>query len=38
MAFTLPLAVALFLYATILSAIRYWSGSGGHWKGRAQDA
>lgn len=35
--FSLP-AVALFYSgATILSAVRYWRGSGGDWKGRAQD-
>jgi hopene-associated glycosyltransferase HpnB len=32
-------AVALFYTgATIDSAIRYWTGSGGRWKGRVQDA
>jgi len=24
------------LHATLLSAIRYWLGRGGQWKGRAQ--
>lgn len=37
MVFTLPIAAAIYLYATVLSAIRYWSGHGGAWKGRAQD-
>jgi hopene-associated glycosyltransferase HpnB len=34
---TLPLAALFYMAATIDSAIRYWSGAGGHWKGRAQD-
>jgi hypothetical protein len=32
----LPLAAAFYSYATCLSAVRYWLGSGGQWKGRAQ--
>ena len=32
----LPLAALFYSYATGLSAIRYWSGSGGQWKGRVQ--
>jgi hopene-associated glycosyltransferase HpnB len=32
----LPLAVVFYLYATCLSAVRYWIGRGGQWKGRAQ--
>ncbi|MBI2678367.1 MAG: glycosyltransferase [Candidatus Koribacter versatilis] len=36
-AFTLPLAALFYLGATIHSAIRYWSGRGGEWKGRHQD-
>jgi hypothetical protein len=36
-AFTLPLAAFMYLYATVVSAVRYWSGSGGQWKGRSQD-
>jgi hopene-associated glycosyltransferase HpnB len=36
-AFCLP-AIALFTAATIESAFRYWSGRGGEWKGRIQDA
>lgn len=32
----LPVAAAFYSYATCLSAIRYWLGHGGQWKGRAQ--
>jgi hopene-associated glycosyltransferase HpnB len=32
----LPLAAVFYLYATVLSAVRYWMGRGGQWKGRAQ--
>ncbi len=32
----LPLAALFYAYATCLSAVRYWSGRGGQWKGRAQ--
>ncbi len=32
----LPLAAAFYSYATWLSAVRYWKGRGGEWKGRAQ--
>ena len=32
----LPVAAAFYSYATILSAVRYWLGRGGQWKGRAQ--
>jgi len=32
----LPLAAAFYSYATCLSALRYWLGKGGLWKGRAQ--
>lgn len=35
-AFTLPIAGAIYLAATIDSAGRYWHGNGGVWKGRAQ--
>ena len=35
-AFTLPFAAAFYGYATCVSAIRYWLGRGGQWKGRAQ--
>ncbi len=36
-ALTLPLAALFYLGATIHSAIKYWNGSGGEWKGRVQD-
>jgi hopene-associated glycosyltransferase HpnB len=36
-ALTLPLAALFYLGATVWSAVRYWSGRGGEWKGRAQD-
>jgi hopene-associated glycosyltransferase HpnB len=32
----LPLAAIFYSYATWLSAVRYWHGRGGQWKGRAQ--
>jgi len=32
----LPFAALFYLYATWLSAVRYWLGRGGQWKGRAQ--
>jgi len=32
----LPLAAVFYSSATLLSAIRYWLGRGGQWKGRAQ--
>ena len=32
----LPLSALFYLHATLLSAIRYWLGRGGQWKGRAQ--
>lgn len=32
----LPVAAAFYSYATCLSAVRYWFGHGGQWKGRAQ--
>ena len=32
----LPLAALFYTYATWLSAMRYWMGQGGQWKGRAQ--
>ncbi len=35
-AFTLPAAAAFYGYATCLSAVRYWLGRGGQWKGRSQ--
>jgi hopene-associated glycosyltransferase HpnB len=36
-ALTLPLAALFYMAATLDSAIRYWIGAGGQWKGRAQD-
>lgn len=32
----LPCIALFYCYATLLSAIRYWFGRGGQWKGRAQ--
>jgi len=32
----MPLTAVFYTYATWLSAIRYWMGKGGLWKGRAQ--
>jgi hopene-associated glycosyltransferase HpnB len=32
----LPLIAVFYSYATLLSALRYWLGKGGQWKGRAQ--
>jgi hopene-associated glycosyltransferase HpnB len=32
----LPLGAVFFSYATLLSALRYWRGQGGQWKGRTQ--
>jgi hopene-associated glycosyltransferase HpnB len=32
----LPLTAVFYTYATWLSAVRYWMGKGGQWKGRAQ--
>jgi hopene-associated glycosyltransferase HpnB len=32
----LPLAAIFYSYATCLSAVRYWLGRGGRWKGRVQ--
>ncbi len=37
-ALTLPFSAAFYTFATIHSALKYWSGRGGEWKGRAQDA
>jgi hopene-associated glycosyltransferase HpnB len=37
-ALTLPLAAIFYMFATLWSAVQYWSGRGGQWKGRAQDA
>ena len=35
--FLLPVAALFYSGATIHSAIRYWLGAGGQWKGRVQD-
>ena len=37
-ALTLPFSVVFYVGATIHSAFKYWSGRGGEWKGRKQDA
>jgi hopene-associated glycosyltransferase HpnB len=34
----LPLVAAFYLGATLHSAVAYWRGAGGMWKGRAQDS
>jgi hopene-associated glycosyltransferase HpnB len=36
-ALALPFSAAFYLAATVHSALNYWSGRGGEWKGRAQD-
>ena len=36
-ALTLPFSGVFYLAATIHSALKYWTGHGGEWKGRAQD-
>jgi hopene-associated glycosyltransferase HpnB len=36
-ALTLPIAALFYLGATIHSALNYWAGRGGDWKGRFQD-
>ena len=35
-AFLLPFAALFYSYATWMSALRYWRGRGGQWKGRTQ--
>ena len=32
----LPVAIIFYAYGTFLSAVRFWLGRGGQWKGRAQ--
>jgi hypothetical protein len=32
----LALAALFYIYSTFLSAVRYWLGRGGQWKGRTQ--
>jgi hopene-associated glycosyltransferase HpnB len=36
-ALTLPVSATFYIFATIHSAVAFWSGRGGTWKGRAQD-
>jgi len=36
-ALTLPFSAVFYVVATVHSAVKYWSGRGGEWKGRAQD-
>ncbi len=36
-ALTLPLSAMFYMAATVDSAIKFWRGRGGEWKGRAQD-
>ena len=36
-ALTLPAIALFYLGATVHSAVRYWQGKGGEWKGRVQD-
>jgi hopene-associated glycosyltransferase HpnB len=36
-ALALPLAALFYMGATMHSAVKYWNGSGGDWKGRVQD-
>ena len=36
-ALTLPLSAVFYMVATVDSAIKFWSGRGGEWKGRSQD-
>ncbi|HWY67878.1 MAG TPA: glycosyltransferase [Terriglobales bacterium] len=36
-AVTLPFAAIFYMSATVHSAVNYWRGKGGGWKGRAQD-
>jgi len=36
-ALTLPASALFYMFATIDSALRFWRGRGGEWKGRAQD-
>src|SRR5438552_8750167 len=36
-ALAMPLAALFYLGATMHSAVKYWNGRGGDWKGRVQD-
>jgi hypothetical protein len=35
---TLPVSTVFLMFATVHSALKFWSGRGGEWKGRAQDS
>ena len=37
-ALSLPFSGVFYVAATVHSAVKYWSGKGGEWKGRVQDA
>ena len=37
-AFALPAIAIFYLIATVESALQYWTGKGGQWKGRIQDS
>ncbi len=37
-AFLLPGAAVFYAFATFHSAVQFWTGKGGQWKGRAQDS
>src|ERR1035438_2983143 len=37
-ALTLPFSAAFYLAATVHSALNYWSGRGGQWKGMPSDS
>jgi hypothetical protein len=34
----LPFSALFYMGATLYSALRFWSGRGGQWKGRSQDS
>ena len=36
--FTLPISACFYMPATVHSAIKFWTGRGGEWKGRIQDS
>jgi hopene-associated glycosyltransferase HpnB len=36
-ALSLPASACVYMFATAQSALKYWSGGGGDWKGRKQD-
>jgi hopene-associated glycosyltransferase HpnB len=36
-ALTLPFSALFYMCATVHSAVKYWTGRGGEWKGRVQD-